>query len=222
MIENYGADAVRLFILSDSPPDKDVQWSEQGMLASFKFIQKFWLINNRIKEKINVCTDEVNQDGDLDLTKFTNQLINKINLNLEKFNYNVIIANMHETYNFLNKILNKKFNKKNLSDNYKKILTVMSPVIPHIINECFSANKFEISQKWPSSDKKYLEEDTVSIVVQIGGKKKGIIKTKKDTEEKTIMDLISKEDRINKNIKNKKINKVFFVKNRLINILLND
>ena len=222
MIENYGADAVRLFILSDSPPEKDVQWSEQGMLASFKFIQKFWLINNRIKEKINVCTDEVNQDGDLDLTKFTNQLINKINFNLEKFNYNVIIANMHETYNFLNKILNKKFNKKNLSDNYKKILTVMSPVIPHIINECFSANKFEISQKWPSSDKKYLEEDTVSIVVQIGGKKKGIIKTKKDTEEKTIMDLISKEDRINKNIKNKKINKVFFVKNRLINILLND
>ena len=222
MIENYGADAVRLFILSDSPPEKDVQWSEQGMLASFKFIQKFWLINNRIKEKINVCTDEVNQDGDLDLTKFTNQLINKINFNLEKFNYNVIIANMHETSNFLNKILNKKFNKKNLSDNYKKILTVMSPVIPHIINECFSANKFEISQKWPSSDKKYLEEDTVSIVVQIGGKKKGIIKTKKDTEEKTIMDLISKEDRINKNIKNKKINKVFFVKNRLINILLND
>ena len=60
------------------------------------------------------------------------------------------------------------------------------------------------------------------IVVQIGGKKKGIIKTKKNVEEKTIMDLISKEDRINKNLKNKKINKVFFVKNRLINILLND
>ena len=52
MIENYGADAVRLFILSDSPPEKDVQWSEQGMIASFKFVQKFWLMNNRIKKKI--------------------------------------------------------------------------------------------------------------------------------------------------------------------------
>ena len=52
IIQNYGADAVRLFILSDSPPEKDVQWSEQGMIASFKFVQKFWIMNNQIKEKI--------------------------------------------------------------------------------------------------------------------------------------------------------------------------
>ncbi len=222
MIKNYGADAVRLFILSDSPPEKDVQWSEQGMLASYKFIQKFWLMNNRIKEKIESSTNNNNQEGDIDLTKFTNQLINKIDNNLEKFNYNVIIANMHETYNYLNKVLSSQFNKKVLMENYKKILTVMSPIIPHLVNECFEVNNFDISQKWPLVDKKYLSEETVSIVVQIGGKKRGIIKTKKDTEEKTIMDLISKEDRINKSIKNKKINKVFFVKNRLINILLND
>ena len=77
MIENYGADAVRLFILSDSPPEKDVQWSEQGMLASFKFIQKFWLINKRIKEKIDK-NDVEKQEGDLNLIKFTNQLIKKL------------------------------------------------------------------------------------------------------------------------------------------------
>ena len=98
----------------------------------------------------------------------------------------------------------------------------MTPVIPHLINECFEVNNFDISQKWPLVDKKYLNEETVYIVVQIGGKKRGMIETKKDTEEKTIMDLILKEDKINKSIKNKKINKVFFVKNRLINILLND
>ncbi len=184
MIENYGADAVRLFILSDSPPEKDVQWSEQGMLASFKFIQKFWLINNRIKKIIEKCSNEENQEGDFELTKFTNRLINKININLERFNYNVIIANMHETYNFLNKILDKKFNKKVLCENYKNILTIMSPVIPHIINECSDVNNFDNLQKWPSVNKKYLEEETVSIVVQIGGKKKGIIETKKDTEQK--------------------------------------
>ena len=98
----------------------------------------------------------------------------------------------------------------------------MSPVIPHIINECFSDNNFNNLRKWPLVNKKYLEEETVSIVVQIGGKKKGIIETKKDTEQKTVMDLILKEDRINKNLKNKNINKVFFIKNKLINILLND
>ncbi len=222
MIENYGADAVRLFILSDSPPEKDVQWSDQGMLAAFKFIQKFWLINTRIKEKISTCNDKENQEGDISLKKFTNQLIHKINNNLEKFNYNVIIANMHETYNFLHKILDKSLNKKILIENYKKILIVISPVLPHLVSECFENNNFNTSQNWPSVDKEYLEEEIVSIVVQIGGKKKGVIKTKKDTEEKTVMDLISKEDKINKNLKNKKINKIFFVKNRLINILLND
>ena len=129
---------------------------------------------------------------------------------------------MHETYNFLNKILYKKFNKKVLCENYKKILTIMSPVIPHIINECFSDNNFNNLRKWPLVNKKYLEEETVSIVVQIGGKKKGIIVTKKDTEQKTVMNLILKEDSIGKNIKNKKVDKVFFVKNRLINILLDD
>ena len=91
---------------------------------------------------------------------------------------------MHETYNFLNKILDKKFNKKVLCENYKNILTIMSPVIPHIINECSEDNNFDNLQKWPSVNKKYLEEETVTIVVQIGGKKKGIIETKKDTEQK--------------------------------------
>ena len=134
----------------------------------------------------------------------------------------MIIANMHETYNFLNKILNKQFNKKVLSENFKKILTIMSPVIPHIINECFEVNKFSILQKWPEVEKKYLEEEKVLIVVQIGGKKKGIIEAEKDTDEKTVMDLILKEGRMNKYIKNKKIKKIIFVKNRLINILVDD
>ncbi len=101
IISNYGADAVRLFILSDSPPEKDVQWSEQGMIASYKFVQKLWLLHEKIKKIINKNiignTDDIN--------KFTNQLINKVNNNLERFNYNVIIANMYEAYNFLIKKL---------------------------------------------------------------------------------------------------------------------
>ena len=57
MIENYGADAVRFFILSDSPPEKDVQWSEQGMTAAYKFVQKFWLLHQKILDKINISSE---------------------------------------------------------------------------------------------------------------------------------------------------------------------
>ena len=83
IIHNYGADAVRLFILSDSPPEKDIRWSDQGMVASYKFIQKLWLLHQKIKEKINL---KINSDKESnELSKFTNQLINKVTKNLEKF-----------------------------------------------------------------------------------------------------------------------------------------
>ena len=145
-----------------------------------------------------------------------------MNNNLERFNYNVIIANMHETYNFLIKILEKEFNQDILIKNFRKILSVMYPVIPHIINECIESNNFEPIKEWPEVNKSLLDNKTVSIVVQIDGKKRGVIVVDKDTDEKTVMELISKEDKINKNFINKNINKVFFVKNRLINILIND
>ena len=156
----------------------------------------------------------------MELIKYTNQLIDKFNNNLKKFNYNVIIANIHETYNFLNKIVNEKFNKNTLIENYKNILSIMSPIMPHLMFECLETLKLDVFQKWPEIDKKMLENKTIDFVIQINGKKKEIIKTKKDIDEKTVMELIKKDDKISKNFKNKKINKVFFVKNRLINILL--
>ena len=220
MIENYGADAVRLFILSDSPPEKDVQWSDQGMVSSYKFVQKFWLLHQKILEKINSSKESGESENDIILEKYTNQLISKINSHLSKFNYNVIIANMHETYNFIYKLIDKDISKNKLFENYKNILTLFSPVIPHIIFECLHDLKVEVFQKWPEFNTKMLEDEKIEFVIQINGKKRGTIYTLKNTEEKTLMELIQKDDKINKSILNKKINKVFFVKNRLINILL--
>ena len=140
IIENYGADAVRLFILSDSPPEKDIQWSEQGMVASYKFIQKFWILHKKILEKIN----SNNKGSDInDLNIFTNKLIQKISFNLEKFNYNVIVANIYETYNFLIKEIEKDYKSKVLKENYLKILILMMPVIPHIISEAIKDLNFD-------------------------------------------------------------------------------
>ena len=219
MIENYGADAVRFFILSDSPPEKDIQWSEQGMTAAHKFIQKFWLLHQKIIDKIN--NSDVNQKlkSNIELDKFTTQLIYKLNNHLTKFNYNVIIANMHETYNFLSKFLDNEISKNNLLENYKKILTIFSPIIPHMIFECLENLKCEVFQKWPSIDKKLLEVENIEFVIQINGKKKATLSSTKDIDEKTLMDQIKKDAKIGKIFEEKKISKVFFVKNRLINIL---
>ena len=217
IINNYGADAVRFFILSDSPPEKDVQWSEQGMLSAYKFVQKFWSLHQKIK---NILSKKDLDKNDDDLNKFTNQLIHKITQNLENFSYNVIIANMHETYNFLIKHLEKETNSKDLLACYKKILVVFSPVLPHLTNECLEELKINENLEWPNTDKKYLVEDKIEYVIQINGKKRSLISAIKDVEEKVLLELVENDTLLNKYLKDTKIKKIIFVKNRLMNILL--
>ena len=156
IIEIYGADAVRIFILSDSPPEKDIQWSDQGMLASFKFIQKFWDLHKKIKDQIKKNNSGESKFNEK-LEEFTNQILNKIEINLEKFRYNVIIANMHEIYNFFYKFINQKNNVSNLQENYIKILQIMMPIVPHMTNECLSEFVKKDIQFWPVVNKKYLQ-----------------------------------------------------------------
>ncbi len=219
IIENYGADSVRLFILSDSPPEKDVQWSEQGMVSSYKFIQKLWLLHNEIKQKISE-EDKLQKNSELE--KFTNQIIAKITYNLDKFNYNVIIANMYETYNFLVNFIKKEKNIKNLDFNYKKILICFSPVIPHFANECLENLKLNKEVRWPIFDKNILETDEVKYVIQINGKKRSIITAKKDILENDLFEILKKDKFIEKYINKKEIKKLIFIQNRLMNILTNE
>ena len=216
MIEAYGADAVRLFILSDSPPEKDIQWSETGMSSAYKFIQKFWSVSQNIIEIIKTEPDKsINKEIEI----FTNQSIEKINTALEKFRYNVIIAVFHEIFNYFNKVSENKKNFSNLKENYKKILIVMSPVIPHLANECLDLMGLE-NYDWPKVKKEFLQTDEREIVIQINGKKRGNITINKKTEENEILEKIKELDIIQKYIKDKEISKTIYVKERLINIIV--
>ena len=219
IINSYGADAVRLFILSDSPPEKDVQWSEQGMVASYKFLQKFWMLHQNIKDisekKIN------NKDtSSLEFNRFTNEIIQKVTQNLEKFHYNVIVANLYETYNFLIKFVKKPIDKNNLIKNYIEILKIMSPIVPHFANECLEdlGQKGEIS--WPKVNEKYLIKEDVKIVLQINGKKRGVMVSKKNSNEETLINDIKNNNLYNKYFENKKILRSIYVKDKLINLIL--
>ena len=216
IIKEYGADAVRLFILSDSPPEKDVQWSEQGMVASYKFIQKFWLLHKKIMEKI--LLNEMNKDSK-SLASFTNILIDKVTKNLEKFHYNVIIANFHETYNFLIKEIEKPINNFELVENYKKILILLQPVIPHFALECLSEIDAKSNIVWPLANIEFLKKETFNIVVQVEGKKRGILISDSDTTVEQLLKKIREDNHINKFIENKKIKRSVYIKNKLINII---
>ena len=217
IINNYGADSVRLFILSDSPPEKDVQWSDQGMVSSFKFIQKLWILNQKILDEIQ--KKHLN-DVDSEFEKVTNIFIKNVTDNLSKFTYNKIIANFYEIYSSLSKLIKKKYSSKTIIQNYKKILICMMPVIPHFSNECIELLKDEREIKWPKIDEKFLIEENINFVVQINGKKRGLIKVNRDISEDDIIKLVKENNEINKYIKNQELKKKIFVPNKLINIII--
>ena len=217
IISEYGADAVRMFILSDSPPEKDVQWSEQGIIASYKFIQKFWTLHVLIKSQIKLNIEKNIKNFDKSIEEFTNQTINKININLEKFSYNVIIANLHEIYNFYSQAY--KTECTNLNDNYIKILKVIFPVLPHFASECLSDLTIE-EIKWPVVNKDYLKSSNYKIVVQINGKKRLLFESNEDLDETNLINKLREIKEIKKYIEKKDIFKTIFIKNKLINLII--
>ena len=223
MIKNFGADSVRFFILSDSPPEKDVQWSDQGMQASHKYIQKFWSLNTEINEKINLGYSSKSKEDKVDeeILIFTNQMIEKITFNLENFHYNVIIANFHEIYNFFSKIKIASDNSAAiLKESYIKILHTMKPVLPHLINECLLKLNQKDEDIWPKVNKKYLEQKFVNIVIQINGKKRSLINCEKDIKETDLIKIIDNKKELKKYFENKEIIKHIYVSNKIINYIL--
>ncbi len=219
MIDNFGADAVRLFIMSDSPPEKDVQWSTEGMEGSYKFIQKLWLLHKKILKKIN-NNEKVNLDEKI--TKYTNLLILKITNNLENFRYNVIIANFYEMYNFFNKELNNPIGKEVLIENYFNILKLLSPFAPHFTSECFEEfSEFKKKDSfWPKINKEILEKEDVNVVIQVNGKKRDIISVKKDISENELLKIINSNKKIKNFVMDKKIMKKIFIPNKIINLII--
>ena len=131
MINTYGADAIRWFILSDSPPEKDVQWSNQGVNAAYKFLQKIYNL-------VNLITVRVDQDSkeDFELDYKVNQYVITITSQIENFSLNVAVANVYSTYNLFFQCLNKKISNKCLTKNFSKFLKTLIPFVPHIAHEC--------------------------------------------------------------------------------------
>ena len=219
MIKIYGADAVRWFILSDSPPERDVQWSTEGVSAANKFIKRIWSLNDKVSNKEDKKIDPIYEKKFL--SKF-NEYLFKISDLIEKFQLNVAIAKIYELVNLLEASLEHELGKKILLESQKKLVKVMMPFVPHLCCECLvelEGKDFYEKLEWPKGDKNLIKDQEITLVVQINGKKRGLIIAKKDLDEKEVLIKAKKIDNIKKNLKDKKIVKNIFVKNKIINFI---
>jgi len=217
MIKQYGADSVRWFILSDSPPEKDVQWSDSGVVSASKFLQKIWNLNQLIlnKEKLKGNKEkEKNFENKIDLFIF------KIDKAISNFQLNVAIAQFYEVYRYFNESIKIEINNKVLIESLIKIMKLMIPFTPHLAHECLLNLNCKEVNKWPKINEKIFNNLKINIAIQVNGKTRDIISINKDLSQTHVDKLVRKSSKANKYINDKKIIKTIFIKNKVINYIL--
>ena len=214
MINAYGADSIRWFMLSDSPPERDVQWSLEGVSAAFKFIQKLWKLNYDILNK----EDSTSESEDLTLQKAVNKTVHNVTKNLDSFQYNVVIANIHEIYNLLyDHVLNNKTSNKTLKNEWEKITMLLVPLAPHLASEC--CEKLNKKFYWPKYDIKLLKDENCTIVIQVDGRKRGILEMPINSKKLMIIKKSKEISNVLKYIEGTIIIKNIYIKNKLLNFI---
>ena len=217
MIKQYGADAVRWFILSDSPPEKDVLWSDTGVASANKFLQKIWNLNYLISKRSN---KEFDKNLDRKFTLEINNYVNKIDSSIKNFRFNVSIAHFYEVYKVFKEGLDSALSTNLLTNNIIKIMKLMLPFTPHLANECLELLDCKTVNQWPEIDKKNTLEE-IKFAIQINGKTRDIINIERNLVESEIHKIINKNPKTEKYFKDKKIIKTIFVRDKIINYIIN-
>ena len=217
IIDLYGADTARWFMLSDSPPERDLQWTETGIAASYKFINKLYeLIDRFINYKSN------NQKDSRDIIEDLKEITNQVSENIELFQFNKSVAKIYEFVNILNEALNNdRLSKKDLKWSLKKLSIILQPFVPHISEEIWSNlgnSNLCINETWVKENIK--KKNKLKIAIQINGKTKDVIVIDEEMSEKEILSLVKNSEKIKKNLIGKNILREIYVPGKIVNLVI--
>ena len=222
IISEYGADTARIFMLSDSPPERNLDWSNSGIEGSKKFIIKIWNYFNRLdfsRKDINKSSDSIS-DQSLELIKKTHLCIEKVTRSLDSFQYNVAVAALREFANFF---LNVKLETVTLHDTLSKWVVMMSPLTPHFAEELWQILGYKnlvTEENWPEYNRKLFEENTINLIIQVNGKKKLVINIRKGLNESETKELVLNNDKVKDALTKNTIKKLIVVPDRVVNLVI--
>ena len=219
IINLYGADTARWFMLSDSPPDKDLEWTDNGVAGSYKFINKIWNLTNEV---LNDSYNFGKTSNDNLLYAKLDETIEDVTNNINAFQYNKSVANIYELTNFLQKQLNNSISKDCALKTLKKLSLLIQPFVPHLSEELWShlgGDGMAICQSWPTKIG-IIRKKSYGIAIQVNGKTRDVIVLNYTPEEKKLFNILKNNNKIQKIIKNKKIIRTIYVPNKILNILI--
>jgi leucyl-tRNA synthetase len=205
MINRYGADTLRLFILFAAPPETELEWDDAAIEGAFKFLNRVWRIQEDLREK-----------ADLVLVRILHKTVKKVGEDFAQFKFNTAIAALMELTNAIYQYGADR-------EVFGKLVVMLSPIAPHLAEELWQklGNKESILKAgWPEYDPTLLLEDTVAIVVQVNGKLRSKVEVARDIPEDKLKALILTDEKLRPWIQNKPIKNFILVPNRLVNIVV--
>jgi leucyl-tRNA synthetase len=227
MLDRYGADTIRLFVLSDSPPERTVEWSESGVQGAHKFLHRVWRISHRLHDEIgDVALAPGTSFGPeaMELRRTVHKAVQKVSDDMtRRFHFNTAIAEIRVLFNALSSFAADTEDKKSAAAEALRMASLLlAPVTPHLAEELWSAlgNEDMVSvQPWPSHDPALVVEETVELGVQVNGKLRARVRVPADADNKAIEEAALAEPGVQRHIEGKEIKKVIVVPGRLVNLV---
>ena len=226
IIEKYGADTARLFILFAAPPERELDWSDQGVEGCFRFLNRIWRLVYEFQEKCENIPGsyEIRNEADKKLAYTLHYTIKKVTEDVrDRFNFNTAISAVMELVNELYKYKEGDINDALYSTCIKTILVLLAPFVPHITEELWQDLGYEDhvhSQSWPTWNEEELKKDEIEIVVQINGKNKEKINIPGEATREDMLKIAEEDETIKGLTEGKNVVKVIAVPGRLINIVV--
>lgn len=230
ILSKYGADTARLFILFAAPPERELEWSDQGVEGSFRFLNRIWRIVQAFEavlaQKVTEYDHSNLNEADKDLRRVLHSSIKKVTNDIEtRFNFNTAISTMMELVNALYayKEAAKEPNAGLIYEAISDLIKMMSPFVPHITEELWrgaiDANSSVHEQSWPECDEEALKVDNVEIVLQVNGKVRGRLTVPAEATKEELEKIAMADSNVQAHIGDATVRKVICVPGRLVNIV---
>ncbi|WP_417677917.1 leucine--tRNA ligase [Roseibium sp.] len=227
IIETYGADTARWFMLSDSPPERDVIWTEEGVQGSWRFVQRVWRLIGEIAEKTGPRGPKPDMSGAAaDLRGATHKTLAAVSKDLESLGFNRAVARIYEFVNQIGKALHDGVDSPDMAYAVREageyLTQMMAPMMPHLAEECWTALGQEglISETaWPVVDESLLVDDTVTLPIQINGKKRGEITVQRDASKEAVEAATLQLDFVQRVLEGRAPRKIIVVPQRIVNVV---
>ncbi|MEM1388706.1 MAG: class I tRNA ligase family protein, partial [Pseudomonadota bacterium] len=216
IVSQYGADTARWFVLSDSPPERDVEWTTAGAEATYKHLTRV----HRLCADIAASDTPGTQDADDDLRRGMHRAIYEVTLGIESFGFNAAIAKL---YGFTNLIAKSKASTGCKKEAAKTLMLLMAPMTPHLSEECWHILGGEglIAQAaWPKADETLLVEETVTLPIQVNGKRRSEVAVPSDLGKDEIEKLVLSDEAVIKALAGGAPKKLIVVPGRIVNVVL--